>query len=134
MDGDMVYQAHREVGAVQRLGGVGEALATQIRALSDVEVRVTVLGHLQRGGSPTAFDRLLATRFGSMAVRFIAERKLDYMVALHDERIVPIPIAEAIARQKRVSLHSDIIQTVFALDVCLGNTRSFVESLQDEVD
>ncbi len=127
--GTATYQAYREIGAVQRLGGVGEALAAQLREFSDIEVRVTVLGHLQRGGSPSAFDRLLATRFGAMAVRLIAEGQLGCMVALADEHIVAVPIAEAIAQQKLVPLDSDIIQTAFGLDVCVGNTREFVHRL-----
>ncbi|MBN2006175.1 MAG: ATP-dependent 6-phosphofructokinase [Anaerolineae bacterium] len=127
--GAAVYQSYREIGAEQRLGGVGESLAAQLRARSDIEVRVTVLGHLQRGGSPSAFDRLLATRFGAMAVRLIAKGQLGHMVALDDEHIVAVPIAEAIARQKLVPLDSDMIQTAFGLDVCMGNTREFVRRL-----
>lgn len=127
--GDVVYQEHQETGALRRMGGVGELLAAQIRAHGEIEVRVTVLGHLQRGGSPSAFDRLLATRYGVMAVQLIAEDKLGYMVALADEQIISVPIADAIARQKLVPLDSDIIRTAHALDVCLGNRREFVEQL-----
>jgi ATP-dependent phosphofructokinase / diphosphate-dependent phosphofructokinase len=125
--GEVVYQQHREVGGMQRLGGVGEVVAAQIRELSDIEVRVTVLGHLQRGGSPSAFDRLLATRFGAMAVHLVAEDKLGEMVALKNERIISVPIKEAIAEQKLVPLDSDIIKTAFGLEVCLGNRREFIE-------
>jgi len=119
--GAAIYQDRREGGAARRRGGSGEALAEQLRAQNDaVEVRVTVLGHLQRGGSPTAFDRLLATRFGAMAVRLIAEGRLGHMVALRDEQMVAVPIAEAVAGQKLVPLDSDILQTARALGVCLG--------------
>ncbi|HNT74532.1 MAG TPA: ATP-dependent 6-phosphofructokinase [Anaerolineae bacterium] len=119
--GAAVYQERREVGAERRLGGIGAALAEQLRAQNNaVEVRVTVLGHLQRGGSPTAFDRLLATRFGAMAVRLIADGRLGYMVALRDEQIVSVPIAAAVAAQKLVPLDSDILQTARALGICLG--------------
>ncbi len=127
--GEAVYQQHRETGGMQRLGGVGEVVAAQIRELSAVEVRVTVLGHLQRGGSPSAFDRLLATRFGAMAVHLVAEGKLGEMVALKDERIISVPIKEAVAKQKLVPLNSDIIKTAFGLEVCLGNRREFIEDL-----
>jgi 6-phosphofructokinase len=79
-----------------------------------------VLGHLQRGGSPSAFDRLLASRFGTMAVHQIAEGNLGQMVALQDGRIVPVPLAQAIAHLKLVPLESDIIQTARGLGICLG--------------
>ncbi len=129
--GEAVYQRHQEVGAARRLGGIGEVLADQLRSLTPIEVRVTVLGHLQRGGAPTAFDRLLATRFGALAVHLIAEEQLGQMVALRDERIVSVPIADAIRRQKLVPLDSDIIRTALSLEICLGNTRAFIESLAE---
>jgi len=125
--GDAVYQDYREVGGMRRLGGIGEVLAEQIRARSAIETRVTVLGHLQRGGSPSAFDRLLATRFGAMAVHLIAEEKLGYMVALRNERIVSVPIAAAVAEQKVVPLDSDIILAALDLDVCLGVRKQILK-------
>lgn len=127
--GEAIYQAEREVGAVRRLGGVGEAVAQRLREQSHAEVRVTVLGHLQRGGSPSAFDRLLATRFGVMAVHCIAEGLLGHMVALDGDCIVSVPIAEAIARQKLVPLHSDLIRTALALNICLGQPREALMAL-----
>ncbi len=130
VDGKAVYQAEREIGGARRLGGIGEVLARQLRERCRVEVRVTVLGHLQRGGSPTAFDRLLASRFGTMAVHLIAQGKLGHMVALQDECIIAVPIAEAVAQQKFVPLDSDILLTAFGLDVCLGNSREVIEKMQ----
>jgi len=130
VDGKAVYQAEREIGGARRLGGIGEVLARQLRERCRVEVRVTVLGHLQRGGSPTAFDRLLASRFGTMAVHLIAQGKLGHMVALQDECIIAVPIAEAVAQQKFVPLNSDILLTAFGLDVCLGNSREVIEKMQ----
>jgi 6-phosphofructokinase 1 len=127
--GEAIYQAEREIGGVRRLGGVGEALAAQLKARCRAEVRVTVLGHLQRGGSPSAFDRLLASRFGSLAVHFIAQGKLGHMVALQDECIVAVPIVAAVAQQKFVPLESDILLTAFGLDVCLGNTQEAIEGM-----
>ena len=115
---------------MRRLGGIGETLADQIRTLADMEVRVTVLGHLQRGGSPSAFDRLLVSRFGVMAVHLIAQDKIGHMVCLSDETVSSIPIIEAVAHQKLVPLNSDIILTAFSLDVCLGNTREFINSMK----
>jgi 6-phosphofructokinase 1 len=94
-----------------------------------MEVRVTVLGHVQRGGSPTAFDRLLSSRFGAMAVHTIAEGKMGHMVALQCGRIVAIPIANAVNQQKFVPLDSDILRTAFGLDICLGNSRQAIQAL-----
>ena len=62
------------------------------------DVRVTVLGHLQRGGSPTAFDRLLATRFGAMAVHMIAQGKVGHMVALHEGHMTAVPLSDAVSQ------------------------------------
>ncbi len=127
-----VYQQHREVGGVKRLGGIGELLAEAIRERTDIELRVTVLGHLQRGGSPTAFDRLLATRFGVMATSLIAQGKLGQMVALRGGRIISVPIADAIAKQKLVPLESDVVQTALGLGVCLGDTPEAIAAMKDE--
>ena len=87
------------------------------------------LGHLQRGGSPSAFDRLLASRFGAMAVYLIAEGKFGEMVALQGDEITSVPIADAISRQKFVPLDSDLLLTLFGLDICLGRKRSEIEAL-----
>jgi phosphofructokinase-like protein len=132
--GEAVYQAERELGGVQRLGGIGEVLAAQLKEYCQAEVRVTVLGHLQRGGSPSAFDRLLATRFGAMAVHLVAQGKLGHMVALQDECIISVPIAEAVTRQKFVPLDSDILLTAFGLDICLGNRRGVIEEMRCQGD
>ena len=125
--GEAVYLERREVGGVKRLGGVSELLAQQLRDCCGLEARVTVLGHLQRGGSPSAFDRLLASRFGTMAVRLIAEGKLGTMVALQDGRIVAVPLEQAIAHQKLVPLNSDILQTARGLGICMGNNLDFTQ-------
>ncbi len=127
--GEPVYQSLREMGGMQRFGGIGEVFAQQIRECCDVEVRVTVLGHLQRGGSPTAFDRLLASRFGSKAVHLIAEGKIGHMVALQDDQIKAVPIEQAVGGQKFVPLDSDILQTAFGLDICLGNSQEAIQTL-----
>ncbi len=126
--GKPVYQGVREIGGVKRLGGIGEVVAQEIRERHASEVRVTVLGHLQRGGSPSAFDRILATRFGTAAVRLIAEGRLGEMVALQGEGITSVPIAEAVAKQKLVSLESDIVRTAFDLGICLGRKREEIEA------
>lgn len=120
LGGNPIYQKERTLGGTPRLGGVGEALAEELRKRLKAEVRVMVLGYLQRGGSPTAFDRLLASRFGAMSVHFAAQGKFGHMVALQDDRICAVPLEEAVEQQKLVQMDSDIIRTAADLDICLG--------------
>jgi ATP-dependent phosphofructokinase / diphosphate-dependent phosphofructokinase len=85
-----------------RLGGVGEVLGREIEERTGFETRVTVLGHVQRGGSPTPRDRVLATRYGLKAADLVREGKFGRMAALHGDRIVDVALAEATAEQKTV--------------------------------
>ncbi|MDQ3866876.1 MAG: 6-phosphofructokinase [Actinomycetota bacterium] len=85
-----------------RLGGVGDALAHEIEARTGYETRVTVLGHVQRGGSPTPRDRILATRYGLKAADLVHEGRFGTMAALQGDRIVEVPLAEAVAELKTV--------------------------------
>ena len=105
----------------RRLGGVAEKVAASIEKMSGKETRSLVLGHLQRGGSPTTFDRLLALRFGAAAVRLVAEKKFGMMVALQPPSIVAVPIEEALSKPKRVSLDSDVIATAREIGISLGD-------------
>ena len=130
--GQAVYQNKDNPGGMPRLGGVAEVLADQLKGQSEAEVRTMVLGYLQRGGSPTAFDRLLASRFGNAAVHMIAEGKFGQMVALKGDDIVPVPLAKAAERQKFVPLDSDLIRTAFGLGVSLGSTPQAIEQLKEE--
>jgi 6-phosphofructokinase 1 len=123
LGGAAVYRTERDIGGVPRLGGIGEVVAAQVREACHADVRVTVLGHLQRGGSPTAFDRVLATRFGAMAVHLAAQRQVGHMVALHGGHITAVSIAEAVSQLKRVPLESDIVHAALGLQICLGNNR-----------
>ena len=120
--GGPVYQSEGYVDkALLRLGGIGEDLGIELAGRLELEVRVTVLGHVQRGGTPTSFDRVLATRFGSEAVRLAAAGQWGHMVSLRGERIVPVPIADAIREAKRVPLDGDLIRTARSLGLCLGD-------------
>lgn len=103
------------------LGGVGEWVASEIRTRTEKDTRSLVLGHLQRGGSPTTFDRLLALRFGAAAVRLVENKVFDHMVALKDSTMISVPIAEAIKARKKVDLHSDKIMTARDIGICLGD-------------
>ena len=86
-----------------RLSGIGTLLESEIARRTGKEARATVLGHVQRGGSPTAFDRVLATRFGLHAVDAIHDGAVDQMVALHGTSIDLVPLAEATATLKLVT-------------------------------
>lgn len=96
-----------------RLGGIGQALADIIEKKTGFETRVTVLGHIQRGGSPSAFDRVLATRFGVKAMELIEKKKFGYMVSLKGNKIVSVPLAKAVAKTKTVDMDLYNIAKVF---------------------
>jgi len=85
-----------------RLGGIGEALAREIERCSGIQTRVTKLGYVQRGGSPTAFDRILATRFGIKAYEMVREGRWGEMAAIRGNRIISVPLAEAVGELKRL--------------------------------
>jgi phosphofructokinase-like protein len=103
-----------------RLGGIGQYVAEEVAQTCALETRVTVLGHLQRGGRPTPFDRWLATRFGAAAVRLASYRKHGYMVGLHGMDIVDIRLEDALKQPRRVDIDGDAIQTARDLGICLG--------------
>ena len=126
LGGAAVYQAEHDLGGVSRLGGIGDVVAAQLRRMCHTDVRVTVLGYLQRGGSPTAFDRILATRFGAMAVHMIAQGKVGHMVALRDGHITAVPLGDTVSRQKQVPLDSDLVCAALGLNICLGNSRQAI--------
>jgi len=120
LDGEQVYADRGDDLRVARLGGIGSIVAQTITERMDMETRVTVLGHLQRGGSPTAYDRWLATRFGAAAVRLAGQGLTGRMVAIRGTRIQHVSLDEALAVPKRVDLHGDAVQTARELGICLG--------------
>ncbi len=122
VEGQTFNKGRGELGRTELiLGGVGEYVAGEVRRRTDKDTRSLVLGHLQRGGSPTTFDRLLALRFGAAAVRLVEERVFDHMVALKNSIMVPVPIADAIKTRKKVDLTSDKIMTARDIGICLGD-------------
>jgi len=96
-----------------RLGGIGYALEREIEARTGYETRATVLGHVQRGGTPTAFDRVLATRLGLAAIDAVHDGMWGMMAALQSTKVVLIPLADAVAEVKRVPVeeyaHFDVL-------------------------
>jgi len=103
-----------------RLGGISNQLATQIEGITTLETRVTILGHLLRGGGPTAFDRILASRFGTSAVHLAHERKFGNMVGLRGNEIKHVPITEVAGRVRKVEHDSPLLKTAISLGTCMG--------------
>ena len=104
-----------------RLGGIGNKLVTTLEKLLSVECRSTVLGHLQRGGSPTAFDRILATRYGEAAVTALLNGLYNHMVTLQNNQIIPVDIAKIVGKPNFVPLDHEIITTGRAIGICFGD-------------
>jgi 6-phosphofructokinase 1 len=121
VNGQQVFQELGGPGRLPRLGGIGQQVANMLADASDRETRCTVLGHLQRGGSPTPFDRLLATRFGVRAVECAVEGRLGMMVALRGVSVIDVPVAEAIAEPKRVAPGGELVRTARELGIALGD-------------
>lgn len=110
----------RHPGQAERLGGIGEKIAVEIENLTGKEARVVVLGHLLRGGTPTSFDRLIALRFGTAAVRGLAEGRQGVMVVLDPPNVRYVPFKEIVGRIKTVKTDSDTVQTALNLGISFG--------------
>ena len=109
-----------KLGHAPRLGGAGERLRDLLADRVDHEVRVTVLGHLQRGGTPSAFDRLLGTRFGVRAAQLCAERRTGRLVVLRGTKLRSVPLAEACAKPKLVPVDGELARAARAVGIELG--------------
>lgn len=123
LGGGVITQAPAEKGRLERLGGVGNRVGDDIAMClgpEGVDVRITVLGHIQRGGSPTAFDRILSTRFGSEAVELIARGDFGKMVCLKGQDIVSVPIEDAVSRMKSVQPDGQLVKTAEAIGISFG--------------
>jgi 6-phosphofructokinase 1 len=121
LDGEAVYLEDEGPGRAARYGGAAERLARQITERTGRESRALVLGHLQRGGTPTAYDRLIALRFGAAAVRCVEQEQFGTMVALDPPEIRAVPIDEAIRHVKTVPVTSDTVQTARDLGTSFGD-------------
>ncbi|MBE3585058.1 6-phosphofructokinase [Desulfofundulus thermocisternus] len=122
VDGELVVQKRVEDSFDPiRLGGIGHVVAQQVEEATGKETRVTILGHLQRGGSPTAFDRILATRYGTGAVRLVMEGRFGHMVCLRGAAIDAVPLSEATGQVRSVPLDSDLLLSARQLGICLGD-------------
>lgn len=104
-----------------RLGGVGVKVAADIEKLTGIETRVTVLGHLQRGGRPNPFDRLLSTRYGVKAVELVDEGKFGNMVALNGNTITAVSLEEAVGQLKQVQADGELVRIAKSVGVSFGD-------------
>ena len=117
--GEPVFKEKR--AGQRRLGGIAERVAEAIEVRTGRETRTLVLGHLQRGGGPNAYDRLLALRFGAAAVQLVEDERFGCMVALDPPEVLAVPLGEAVATTKTVPVDGDVVRTARALGVCLGD-------------
>ncbi|HEX3090241.1 MAG TPA: ATP-dependent 6-phosphofructokinase [Ilumatobacteraceae bacterium] len=125
-EGALPRNGHRSiveqsVDQAERLGGVGHAVARQLTGLTGKEARTVVLGHLLRGGTPTAHDRLLGTRFGAAAVRALEEGFAGVMVALNEPRVDYVPLIDAIGSMRTVPLDCDTVVAGRDIGICFGD-------------
>src|SRR5437870_2765755 len=120
-DGSLSIVEAAKAGHAERLGGAAKACGDELTRMTGKETRHVVLGHLQRGGAPTAFDRTLATRFGGKAVELCLRGQFGKMVANHPPELVPIPLAEVVGRTKLVPLDYDLVQTARMMGVSFGD-------------
>lgn len=122
-DGARATVAAGTAGHLERLGGAGETMAGLLRGRLEHDVRVTVLGHLQRGGSPSSFDRLLGTRFGVAAAQLCKAGDTGKMVALRDGEIVHVPIRQALKAPKLVKPRGELVRAARMVGIELGAPR-----------
>ena len=123
IDGSMVIQESDEIGNQnKRLGGVANQLEHELKELNlGHDIRVTILGHLQRGGVPIAYDRVLASQFGVKSFEMVLEEKFGQMVAYRHPDIISVPFTDAISNYNYVGKDSDIIKTARGLGIALGD-------------
>jgi 6-phosphofructokinase 1 len=119
-DGEIVTIDANTKGEV-RLGGIGERVAARLQHMTGKETRATTLGHLQRGGSPTALDRILGMRFGVMAVKLAAQGAFGRMVSYQAYRVDSVLIEEAVNKLRLVEPEGELVQAAKAVGICLGD-------------
>jgi len=119
-DGSFVTSGAQEANREARLGGIGAVVAARVEKETGKEARACVLGHLQRGGPPTPFDRMLCSVFGAYAVELIAAGDFGTMVAWQGSQVTAIKISDAVGRLKTVRPDGNVIRTAQALGISLG--------------
>lgn len=116
----VVSRLVEDASEAKRLGGISRLVSEQIERETGIECRVTILGHLQRGGTPTPFDRILATQYSVKAVELVAEQKFNHMVALQGREMVAVPIQKVMGKQRVVPLDSPLIKAGLAVGTSFG--------------
>lgn len=119
-DGEIVTKG-KSVGQQVQLGGIADRVANVLSERTGKESRSVVLGHLQRGGSPSTYDRLISLRFGAAAIRCVQEHDFNKLVVLQDNELRRIPITSIAGKMKSVPLESDTVQTARDIGICLGD-------------
>ncbi len=119
--GELVFRSKiKQSSESTRLGGISHQVAAQIEGLTNIECRVTILGHLLRGGIPSAYDRILATRFGVEAVHMAEQGSFGSMVTLQGSKLGTIPISEVAGKMRPLTVENSLIKTAVSLGICLG--------------
>ena len=114
--------AFPEAEEAKHISGAGIQLMNLLQEAGvETDIRTTILGHLQRGGTPNAYDRILATQFGVKAFELVLEKEFGKMVALRDRKIISVPIVDAIEEYNLVDLNSDLVHTAKKVGICFGN-------------
>jgi 6-phosphofructokinase 1 len=135
---DIVVAQHMKTSPEKiRLGGISHKLASQIEDIARIECRVTILGHLLRGGPPSPYDRILATRFGVAAVHLVSKERYGQMVSLKNNKMTSIPISDIAGKVRLITVDNSMIKTALSLGICLGNPveqlfEEFYTSFSDE--
>ncbi len=133
-DGDFVTQERRHESRQARLGGIGNVVAAEIQQRLHRETRCVVLGHLQRGGPPTTFDRVLATQFGAHAVRLVHHGDFGQMVCFHPPQIDSVHIKDAVSKLSKVDPKSSAVQAARALGISFGDCPKTASPFVDHHD
>jgi phosphofructokinase-like protein len=121
LGGEASSLGDRELGAMKRLFGAAARVAEGLSHLIDLELRSVVLGHVQRGGTPSCFDRVLGTRFGEAAVELVARGEFGKMVALRGTDVIAVPLRDAVGNQKLVDRDGELLRTARGLGIVLGD-------------
>ena len=120
--GDVIVQrVVKEASDPVRLGGVGIVLGSQIEDITGIETRTVVMGHLQRGGTPTPFDRILATRLGTKTVEMIEKKSFGYMAATKGSSIIEVPLADVAKGLRTVQANDPLVQSARSISTCFGD-------------
>jgi len=123
-DGEAFSKSSDEVGYQNVLyGGVGHQLNEQIKQHVDVDTRVMILGHLQRGGTPCAFDRILSTQFGVKAAEMVLDKQFGMMAALVNQKVIAVPLEDAITEYNFVKQDSELVHAARGANMCLGDSN-----------